>query len=73
MRIIIKPNGTIRHIYDERIDLSRIGIAKIQRASHVEPEGLLWKAYFPEIVIGPFQKRSEALRAEISYIENHLL
>jgi len=38
MQVVVQPNGTIRCLYDENIDLSSFGRLSIRRASHVEPD-----------------------------------
>ena len=77
MRLLIRPDGTVLSIYQEAIDLSAIGRPTIARASHVEPtqEGL-WQADLTPVggpVLGPFGRRSEALQAELDWLENHWL
>jgi hypothetical protein len=63
-------------IYDERLDLHRLGETTIRRASHVEPDNTgHWSADLgvssgPRL--GPFAKRSEALFAEQNWLERHL-
>ena len=37
MLLIIAPDGAVRAVYDERIDLATLGRPAIARASHVEP------------------------------------
>ena len=77
MKLLVKPDGTVRAIYGEAIDLAVLGKPKIIRASHVEPdqEGG-WRADLSPVggpVLGPFGRRSEALEAEISWLEAHWL
>jgi hypothetical protein len=38
MQILVQPNGGVRCIYDEAIDLSSLGRLQIKRGSHVEPD-----------------------------------
>ena len=38
MKLLVKPDGTVRAIYDEAIDLGVLGRPTITRASHVEPD-----------------------------------
>lgn len=38
MQIVIKPNGTLRCLYDEALDLHALGRPVIARGSHVEPD-----------------------------------
>ncbi len=77
MKLLVQPDGTVLSIYQEAIDLSAIGHPTIARASHVEPtqEGL-WQADLTPVggpVLGPFGRRSEALQAELDWLENHWL
>ena len=77
MEIRIDPTGTIHCIYDEAIDLSRMGTLCITRASHVEPDNLgHWWADLSPLAgprLGPFPNRSAALSAEINWLQNHYL
>lgn len=78
MKIKIDSDGTITHIYDERVDLSGIGTASIKRASHVEAMDYNeWTADMRPSnggpVLGPFKKRSEALAAEVKWLEENVL
>jgi hypothetical protein len=77
LELIINPCGDIRCIYNESLDLSEIGRLRIERVSHVEPtaDGQ-WRADLslvngPEL--GPFPLRSEALRAELNWLEQNWL
>lgn len=68
--------GEIKTIYNERLDLRGLGPINITRASHVEPtpDGR-WVADMSPIG-GPklpaCDKRSEALAAEMAWLEEHL-
>lgn len=70
------PGGKVKAIYTEAIDLNLLGKSKIKRASHVEPtKDGEWTADMSPSggpVLGPFGKRSEALRAEIAWLKNNL-
>lgn len=77
MQIIVTGGGNVRGVYDETIDLSSIGTLDIQRGSHVEPnqEGQ-WTADLSPVggpTLGPFDTRSEALAAEVSWLHEHWL
>ena len=77
MKLLVLPDGTVRAIYDEAIDLGVLGRPTIARASHVEPdpEGR-WRADLTPVggpVLGPFDRRSEALMAEREWLEGHWL
>lgn len=72
----IYPNGTVKAIYSDSIDLSFLGEIKISRASHVEP-GLDNNWYADMLLVGgptlgPFPKRQQALGAEIKWLENFM-
>ena len=76
MDLFIAPNGTALAIYDEAIDLHTLGTTTITRASHVEPNAS--GQWFADMVdgpqLGPFDRRSEALQAEVMWLtENRLL
>ena len=77
MDLVISPHGTIRALYSEEIDLGELGKVSITRASHVEPDQHgRWRADLTPSagpVLGPFQRRSEALAAEQSWLVEHWL
>jgi hypothetical protein len=68
MDLIVSPDGSIRALYAEVIDLGVLGHVVISRASHVEPnDSGRWLADLTPVagpVLGPFDLRSEALEAE---------
>jgi hypothetical protein len=77
MDLVIDRAGSVRAIYAEAIDLSGFGPPVIARASHVEPdtEGR-WHADLSPVggpVLGPFDRRSAALEAEVAWLEAHWL
>jgi hypothetical protein len=76
MKILIELGGVVSCIYDETIDLSSLGRPMIQRASRVEPnaEGR-WIADLSPVngpILGPFNIRSEALTAELTWLDQRL-
>jgi hypothetical protein len=77
MKLLVRPDGTVRAIYDEAIDLAVLGKPTIKRASRVEPdEQGRWTADLSPVggpVLGPFDRRSEALEAERDWLERHWL
>jgi hypothetical protein len=77
MKLLVKPDGTVRAIYDEMIDLAVLRRPTITRASHVEPdEQGCWLADLKPVggpVLRPFDHRSEALQAEHDWLERHWL
>ena len=77
MDLIITPSGTVRTLYAETIDLTVLGPAQIVRASHVEPtaDGN-WTADLSPVggpFLGPFVKRTEALTAEVDWLNTYWL
>ena len=72
MQLLVQPNGHVRCVYDEVIELSALGRVQITRGSHVEPDADgRWFAD-PAVVhgprLGPFAQRSEALAAEREWL-----
>ncbi len=77
MQIIVTPQGDIRCLYDETLDIHRLGQPRIARGSQVEPNPESeWTADLSLVsgpVLGPFRSRSEALRAEREWLEQNWL
>ena len=77
MELIVAAGGTIRAIYAEEIDLCILGHPVIVRASHVEPdEAGRWIADLTPVngpILGPFDRRGDALAAEQSWLESNWL
>jgi len=77
MQLVIEPNGAVRCIYAETLDLHTLGQPSIRRASHVEPDQHGRWVADPTPVggpkLGPFIRRSEALQAERDWLESHWL
>lgn len=77
MNLIIERNGLVRGVYGEEIALDALGPPRITRASHVEPdEDGRWLADLSPVggpVLGPYKKRSEALEAEVAWLEANWL
>jgi hypothetical protein len=77
MDLIVSPDGTIRAVYAEAIDLGVLGHLVISRASHVEPDDSgRWLADLTPVagpVLGPFDLRSEALDAEQVWLAKNWL
>lgn len=73
MTLIIDRDGSVRGIYGEEIALDALGQPKIARASHVEPDDRgRWLADLSPVggpILGPFERRSEALEAEVAWLE----
>ena len=77
MEFIVHADGTGRCLYDETLDLSQLGHVSIRRASHVEPtDDGRWRADLSPMdgpVLGPFPLRSEALTAEVEWLQTNWL
>lgn len=77
MIISIDLNGGIRAIYSDGFNWQALGRPMIQRASEVEPDHLgLWYADLtlsdgPKI--GPFARRTDAIAAEVRWLERNRL
>jgi hypothetical protein len=76
MQLVIDRQGAVRCLYGEAIDLAVLGVVAICRASHVEPDpdGSWWADLAPldGPRLGPFERRSQALQAETTWIEQYL-
>ena len=77
MQLVIDAQGGIRCVYSETVDLARLGRMTIARGSHVEPDrNGQWHADLSPVSgprLGPFDKRSEALAAEVRWLDTHWL
>lgn len=77
MEIVITPQGLLRCVYSEELDLSGLGSLSIRRASHVEPNDAgQWLVDLRPVsgpVVGPFDRRSQALAAEAAWLHEHWL
>ena len=75
MQFLILPDGTAKCLYGEELDLTALGQLEIRRGSHVEPtEDGSWTADLSPAngpILGPFHRRSEALDAERTWLEEH--
>lgn len=76
MILIVGPQGAMRCLYTEAVDLTSLGRLSIYRASHVEPDdqGQWWADLAPVSGprLGPFLHRSDALDAESQWLEAYL-
>ena len=72
MQIVIRPTGVFIGIYSDSFEYGEFGKPQIRRVSHVEPdESGLWFADLSPVdgpKLGPFDKRNEAVDAEIEYL-----
>jgi len=77
IELVIEPGGTAICVYTDDLDLARLGEVRVRRASHCEPDehGQWWADLAPVDgpKIGPFNKRSEALDAEVAWLREHWL
>jgi len=77
MHLVIHADGSASCLYDEAIDLAALGSLTIERGSHVEPdEQGRWFADLTPVsgpMLGPFERRSEALDAERAWLEAYWL
>ena len=73
----IDQRGVMTTLYTEKIDLHQFGRVALRRASHVEPtDDARWIADLSPVggpILGPYDKRSEALAAEVEYIQKNVL
>ena len=76
MELIIQ-GGKVRCIYAETLDLRGLGKPNITRASHVEPDlAGRWIADLAPVdgpKLGPFDKRTDALAAEVQWLRENWL
>ena len=77
MLMVIESAGRIRCLYGEAIDLEVLGPPVIRRGSHVEAtaDGR-WLCDLSPVsgpVLGPFSCRSQALTAEVAWLDAHWL
>lgn len=77
MQLLIDAQGNIRCVYSETVDLAQLGLMTISRGSHVEPDAAGdWHADLSPVggpKLGPFGRRSEALAAEMRWLDTHWL
>ncbi len=77
MELVINSSGDIGCVYGEEVDLSELGRLSIQRGSHVEPtaDGQ-WTADLSPVhgpQLGPFDCRTQALEAEVAWLNQYWL
>ncbi|HRX78315.1 MAG: hypothetical protein H6821_05590 [Planctomycetaceae bacterium] len=77
MQLVIQPDGSLKCVYGEAIDLHALGQVSISRGSHVEPDSNgQWLADLSPVTgpcLGPFPHRSDALDAEVAWLEANWL
>jgi hypothetical protein len=77
VELLVESRGTVRCVYGEDIDLSQLGRLSIQHGVHVEPtaDGQ-WTADLSPVygpLLGPYFNRTEALAAEVAWLQTHWL
>jgi hypothetical protein len=75
--VYIGSDGLLKFVYDDELaGLLELGASQIRRASHVEPTTLGWTADLSPSgsfdVLGPFPRRTEALQAEVAWLDRQL-
>ncbi|TWU40052.1 hypothetical protein Q31b_33960 [Novipirellula aureliae] len=77
IEVVILPGGQTKTVFDDLLDLRPLGAIAIRRGSHVEPTlSGDWLADLAPVngpVLGPFIKRSEALAAEVAWLQQNWL
>ncbi len=77
MELVINSSGDIRCVYGEEVNLSELGRLSIQRGSHVEPNADgQWTADMSPVQgpqLGPFDCRTQALEAEVAWLNQYWL
>ncbi len=77
MQLVVTADGTVRFVYAETVDLRNLGPTAIRRGSYVEPDAAgSWLVDLAPVAgprLGPFVKRSEALEAEVAWLQEHWL
>ena len=75
--INFNEDGTADTLYTEEINLKSLGDLHMKRASHVEPtENGMWTADMSPVngpILGPFETRTIALRAEVEWLKKNIL
>ena len=77
VEVIVTRCGLTKSVFDDDLDLRHLGAIEIVRASHVEPTPSgSWLADLSPVdgpVLGPFNKRSKALAAEVAWLQQNWL
>ena len=77
MELVINSSGDSRCVYGEEVNLSELGRLSIQRGSHVEPNADgQWTADMSPVQgpqLGPFDCRTQALEAEVAWLNQYWL
>jgi hypothetical protein len=78
MQLFIRPDGTAQCLYNEDINLAKLGTLDIKRASHVEPDPNNPGSWYADLapVGGPmlqgFASRAAALEAEADWLNTKM-
>jgi len=77
MQLVVTVDGDIHFVYAETVDLRSLGPTAIRRGSYVEPDATgSWLVDLAPVAgprLGPFVNRSEALEAEVAWLQEHWL
>ena len=77
MQLLIGPDGNVRCVYGEEIDLGELGQLDICRGSHVEPDSSgQWIVDLSPVdgpKLGPYPHRSIAVATEAAWLEANWL
>ena len=77
IEVVVTPGGLTKSVFDDLLDLRQLGAIEIERGSHVEPTPSGdWLADLAPVdgpVLGPFDKRIEALAAEAAWLQKNWL
>jgi len=77
MQLVVTADGDIRFVYAETVDLRSLGPTVIRRGSYVEPDAVSsWLVDLGPVDgprLGPFAKRSDALEAEVAWLQEYWL
>ena len=77
MQVVVTADGSVRFVYAETLDLRSLGPTVIRRGSYVEPDAAgMWLVDLGPVGgprLGPFATRSEALEAEVAWLQEHWL
>lgn len=75
LRLIVTAEGHVKFLWDDELaPLFALGAGIIGRASHVEPVGTMWFADLAPVGgprLGPFRWRSDALDAELAWLNGN--
>lgn len=76
MDIFIKPDGAVQALYTDDFDFETLGKREISKASYIEvdEQSQFWSDLSPVDGprLGPFYKRSQAIKAEQDWIVQNI-